>query len=359
LDDLISDIEGNGSQGNGTYLDCSALDPDKVYLVGTLTPSSTEADVIVSLDDPTLYCAGLTGSESGKITVSDNGYAIVISPNGVEATQVVQDALIRIPTPDDKGEWDFPTNLKDNDPVIAPMRAGAAGLFLKHDGSTDEIYYPEGPIGAIYSSETGDTAYFSNPDDLTFMGAMPNGTLLMYKDSSLYVIDTDLNQTALTPPDNGVYTFENTARSFTNAETGNQSAWILVQDSTFKNERRWSIDLVTLEVTDDGAFADAPSYVDLRTPVNDDDEPIRGKFKKLDGSGSLVQIAYYNAPPPGATNDITLNIHESLVIKRPIGSSSEESVILHSDAEYSGTYEWRKETWPTAHVFSGELLTGQ
>lgn len=362
FDDFVDGA--TNSNGKGGYLDCTALDPDKVYLVGVISPNNSETEVLVNLDNPGEYCIGLTGTEANRIVISESGTAIIApeSESGNNfATNLVQDSFTTIPA-GNKSEWEWPSNITINDTQVAELFTDSYSLFLKQDGSkSPELYYGDDneEIGSpVYSSKTGETPYYSNPSSLLLMGVMADGSLLMYKDSDLFIVNPTFEVTQLEIPNNSQYLYERTSRTFINAD-GHPAVWVLAQDTNFRNERRLSIDLETLTVTDDGLFASVPDYVDPRITEKTDDTPLRGTYKKLDGQGNLVQLAYYKSQPPGTTNDFTRDLYDSLIIKRPIASSSEESKILHSDVEYDGTYSWRQENWPVAHVFSGRLVTGQ
>lgn len=371
LDELISDIEGNGNgNGNtGTYLDCSALDPQKVYLIGVVSPNDPTTNVIVDLDDPTNYCLGLTGDEGNRIVISESGQAIVVIDDDSGewfATKIVQESYDSIPDGIGGYLWGWPqTDRTTNDLPVAELFTQTNILFLRQDGSmADEIYYPltytsnTDSTGPTYSTETGDTPYFDNPNGYELMGTMGDGSLLMSLGSALYLITPDFTEIALDIPDDAEYSFERTSRVFTNS-AGNAAVWVLAQDTNFTNDRRLSIDLVTHEVTDDGLFAAVPDYVDPRTQENPEDSPIIGSRKKLDGQGNLVQIAFFLETPPGSNADVSDKYFQYLVIKRPVASSNQESEILVSDADYDGDFTWQLESWPTAHVYGGVLATGQ
>src|SRR5262245_29639048 len=71
LDNIIDDSNGGGGGGgggSGSYLDCSALDPKKVYLRGSVGP-----EVIVNLDNPREYCTGLDTYLDTRFTISNSG----------------------------------------------------------------------------------------------------------------------------------------------------------------------------------------------------------------------------------------------------------------------------------------------
>ena len=371
LDGTTGNNNGGGNVGAGEItLDCAALDPTKVYMIGYLAPNAHETSVIVSLDGsyPPRFCPGLSGVETGRVTITDGGYPIIPSPDGQSIDKLVADPLFKKENPGGNPRyiWEYPTDLRANDEAIAPMQTAPNNFYLKHDGSADEIYYAV-HRGPVYSTKSSTSVYYANPNKLLLLGVMPNGMLLMYSDpipednldSMLYVVDTDLNEIVLTSPDNERRTFEHTARAFLNTTNGHQSAWIIATDNEFRNERRWSIDLESLIVTDDGAFAVAPDYVDLRTPIGEGTGPIKGRYKKLDGNGNLVQLAYYNSPPPGSDKDITQPNYESLIIQRPLESSGAGSTILYSDAIYDGDFNWRHESSPIPHIYSGFVITGQ
>ncbi len=50
------------------YLDCSNLDPDKVYLHGTLGEGASYLDALTDPANPTLFCVGFETTRAGTIT---------------------------------------------------------------------------------------------------------------------------------------------------------------------------------------------------------------------------------------------------------------------------------------------------
>lgn len=371
-DNGLSSTPGNSSSNNSssvsgndgvapsiTYLDCSNLDPKKVYLLGSMSPSNGKF-ALVDVDDPTTFC---TGFYSGTgLFISDQGY-LSVQYNADLDGQVYkfkQDALV-VEASGAGWNWKYPDNYEDNDESLFVPAAPTYDLYAIYDEATgsDIFYYQHYDQGVVYSSATGTDVYYSNPDDLSIIAVLPDGTLLMDKGTDLYIVDPELNQVKLTLPDAEEHFYVRASRLYINPVTGKEHLWIGVQDAEFMNDRRWSINTETWEIIDEGLFAALPEIIDPAPHINSNAaQPVRGKHRKIDGSGNLIQVGDYLLPPPDAVGDISSVYYNSVVVRRPIASSGEETTILHSDAEYPGDFNWKIQPLPFVHIFSGYLVTG-
>lgn len=354
---------GNGAAPSLTYLDCSNLDPKRVYLLGTLSPGNA-IFALVDVDDPTTFCVGFVGHEGADgLSMSEQGHLIGQYTNneGRHVSKLNQEALL-VETTDDSWNWEYPEDSSSNDDSLFVPADVTYHFYLKYDESigSDVYYYQRYETGPVYLNTAGSEVYYDNPDNLSMISVLSDGTLLMDKDTDLFVIDPELNKIQLTLPDAEEHFYERTSRSYLDSATGNEHIWIIVQDAEFMNDRRWSINTETWEVLDDGLFAALPEMVDPAQYINPNtSKPLRGKYKKIDGNGNLIQVSDYLSPPPNAVGDINSPSYSSVLLRRPIASSGEEATILHSDAEYPGDFQWKTEPLPFVHIFSGVLVTGK
>lgn len=320
--------------------------------------------MLVDVDNPTLFCVGFVGHEiADGLSLSEQGHLVgqYTNNDGRRVYKLNPEALV-VETTNNSWNWEYPEDSSSNDEYLFTAADVTYHFHMRYDVTTssDVIYYQEYEQGVVYSNITGTDAYYNNPDDLSLLTVLSDGSLLMDKDTNLYIVDPELNQIQLTLPDTDPHFYERTSRSYVNTDTGQEHIWIIVQDDEFMNDRRWSINTETWEVTDEGLFAALPEIVDPAQYINPNtSKPLRGKYKKIDDNGHLVQTAEYLSPPPDAAGDITNPAYSSVLLRRPIATSGTEAIILHSDAEYTGSFEWRTETLPFVHIFSGILVTGK
>jgi hypothetical protein len=162
--------------------------------------------------------------------------------------------------------------------------------------------------------------YYQPETPSIFLGVMPNGSLLLRayspsESTNLYLVDVDFTLIPLIPPVEEPHSFHPTAKAFIDPVTGNQSVWVVANNGNVLNpiESRWSIDLVTNTVTNDGVLTAIPE--DLTGGLD--------KSTKINGSGEVIQTAFY-------LDDLPSNNYW-VALKRGLESSDGETEILYSE----------------------------
>ncbi|WP_024461343.1 hypothetical protein [Marinimicrobium sp. LS-A18] len=354
------DENGAGGGGTGTAddinMDCSQLDPDAVYLVGTLQEGAGDRRALIDPTNPEAICTGFPdGIASGPLT--DMGHLIYVhhdnnvTADGGAAYRFVQDPL----TLDNEGlEWRYPLQPNSNDEAL--LFSESEQLFVHNDPdsasidvfqskllSLDKVVYRNSEEEPYYRLERFDVF----DSQVYMLGVTPDGSLLMGdSQTGLILVDSDKQLTRLTPAGTPPYRFKETSRLYIDPVTGNQSVWVVLEDfngpDTRSDWRRWSLDLATLTVTNEGLFAASPQEINRET-----DEI------KLGADGTLWQISY---SPLDSNDDLT-----SYLIRRPTVASGESSEVIYSDAyNPDDTLSWTRQARPFVRIdLSGELVSGQ
>ena len=135
-EEVDEEVEEGGFLGS-SYLDCSNLDPDKVYLHGTLSEGAAYLDALTDPENPTLFCVGFpTSTIDGVITEQGN---YIYSHDDTFYT-MNQDAMNQ-----DAGDSitdQYPENEVDNDTMLFTAKPNSCGVgIIKINPSNNDIYY--------------------------------------------------------------------------------------------------------------------------------------------------------------------------------------------------------------------------
>jgi hypothetical protein len=324
-------VQGGLVEGNLTYLDCSNLDPDKVYIYGYLQERSDGLNAITDPANPTQFCVGFTGLDNGEGIITEQG-TYIYSEN-LTFYLLNQEPLNDIGDSTERN-WQYPENVIDND--IGLFSATASGCsyigFMMMNPSNSDIYY-SCDSDAI-NTQTSEPYY--EYGDETPIAVTSDGSIL-FRDSptGLILVDESLNET-LIPVDEVATTTAQylAAKLYTHPVSGSESVWLLVEQIVLglAELSRWSLDLTTLEITDEGGYTDLPM-----------DTTGTNQGAKLDGNGELWQIGR--------------NGSFDMIIRRPILSSGTPTEVVYNEADDDGG-SWTTQETPFVRIFSDKLVTG-
>jgi hypothetical protein len=323
--------QGELVQGNLTYLDCSNLDPDKVYIYGYLQESTDGLNAITDPVNPTQFCVGFTGLDNGEGIITEQG-TYIYSEN-LTFYLLNQEPLNDIGDSTERN-WEYPENVIDND--IGLFSATASGCsyigFMMMNPSNGDIYY-RCESDAI-NTQTSEPYYEYSGE--TPIAVTSDGSIL-FRDSppsDLILVDESLNET-LIPVDEVATTTVRyiAAKLYTHPVSGSESVWLLVEQIVLglAELSRWSLDLTTLEITDEGGFTDLPS------------DTADNWGAKLDGNGELWQIQRTGS--------------FDMIIRRPLLSSGTPAEVVYTEADDDGG-SWTTQETPFVRIFSDKLVTG-
>lgn len=328
-------------------IDCTKLNPSKVYMLGTLSESSSEH--VLAIADPANpldFCIGLSYSYIYSAVISSAGKLIYANSNPSHFYQMVSDALVKVPNdetadPDDF-LWQYPSSTADNDTIIFTSHLGCGLQYIKLMPSTDRIYYS--CPNQIINTELVDSYYdLGSTYENSLLSVLPDGSLFVFTfEDKLKIVDPSRNETVLTMPLSIPNPVCKSARQFIDDQTKERKIWVECYDRDYYSSqdenlhRRYTINIATKNIQDDGVFSPAPNgargYLD-------------GKF---DGEGNLWQNGdmYPNNP--------SINV----VVKRPVKGKAAE--LIYTEASYTGTGDWRKDEKPFVRLknSNGLLITG-
>lgn len=342
LDEFIDNATGSSGGGGGgtpngeiTYLDCSALDPNKVYFVGTLRFGFAVQYAIIDPESPTrIFCVGFEAPT-----------AYLVSTNGV----IYDNAAIRRFLPDEltfsetEKVWAYPEFPQTDDASLSSRNVDS--IFLRNNTSVyfqveNRVYSTDQP----HSDE--DPPYYGNLDGHMHI-ITPDGGIVFSNDggNALFYVDPAFNRVQLALPVEGTYAFMS-ARMH-----GNDDVWIHVIDSD-NNDRRWNLHIPTQLVTDDGVFSSLPSNLSPATSSGVNGSEVRQDVAKMNSSGELVQMAV-DATEEGINNHVLLK--RSVTIT---GAPTRPTQVLLTDANYNGDLVWYNDALPYVHLYGGIVITG-
>lgn len=349
-DTLNNSNSGSGSGGNSppelTYLDCSNLDPDKVYLLGSFALSAG-LYALTDMEDPSRFCVGFPENSIAPV-ISETGSLIYRQRDvgNQSAMILVQETL---ETENTATNWNliYPAAPTANDIQLFDIAYRGIDMHVRLGAGNDEIYgsgtlLTDGEEPAVYLNGI---LYYQPDADSSLLGVMPNGSLLMRTSlpsgsPNLYLVDTSFNITQLTPPTEGQPHIHPTTKAFIDPDTGNQSVWIVASNGDIFNliESRWSIDLVTNTIADDGVLSATPANVFVGMD----------KSTRISGSGEIFQVATYQ----DALDDYWI------ILKRALESAGTETAIIYSEEgkELGGT-SWTSDQNPFVFILNN-LVTG-
>jgi hypothetical protein len=194
--------------------------------------------------------------------------------------------------------------------VLGPYHALACAIGLIMIDPDNNITYYSCPNNIIHTDASVPYYSLGNGD---LLSVLADGSMLVGEFDALRIVDTALVVTAITTP--GPLTVRYlTAKLIIDPVTSNPSVWLVVEDGA-KPLQRWSIDLTTLVVTDEGDFS--------AVPVNISEQNFSSK---LDGDGDLWQ-----------TGDDTTGTFIDVIIERPFSSSGVLATVVYTEADDDGS----------------------
>jgi len=284
-------------------LDCLNLDPNKVYLRGTLQEGAADKDAIIDPAEPTVFCLGLpTSIAAGQVS----GGGRYIHEDSLTIYSMV-------PEPFDKdafGDDVYPADPLANDTALVTSSATGCGISLVMINAANNIVYYSCPNNTINTDAS--VPYYSLGNG-NLLSVLADGSMLVGEFDTLRIVDTGLVETPITlavPVTAGFYT----ARLFTDPVSSNPSVWVVMYDGA-NPLQRLSIDLTTLAVTNDGEFSAVP------VDISENNSTV-----KLDSEGNLWQMG-----------DDTTGAFIDVIIKRPILSSGLASTVVYTEADDDGS----------------------
>jgi len=285
-------------------LDCSNLDPGKVYLRGTLLEGTAGRDAIIDPADPTNFCLGLPYGERADGQVSGSGkyiHAEALTIYSMEPEPFDTDSL---------GNQVYPANPLANDTALLTTTAPFCGIGVIMNNPDNNITYYSCPSNTIHTEAS--VPYYDLVNG-ALLSVLADGSMLVGEFYTLKIVDTALVETTITTPGPTTVRYL-TARLFIDPITSNPSVWVVVANDT-NPLQRWSIDLTTLVVTNDGDFSTVPANIMEQNYSN-----------KLDGNGDLWQIG---SDTTGSFIDV--------IIERPILSSGVPATVVYTEADDDGS----------------------
>ena len=287
------------------YLDCSNLDPAKVYLRGTLQEGLAGREAIIDPADPTTLCVGLPSGASADGQVTGGGRYIHDESQTIYS--MVQELF-------DRDAFDaevYPATPLANDTALLTTTAAACGIGLIMNNAANNITYYSCPNNTIHTDAS--VPYYSLGNG-ELLSVLANGSMLIgeFNQLSIFGLNPTFTETPLNTGAVGVSYL--TARLFIHPITTNPSVWVVMDDGA-GTLQRLSIELTTFMVTNDGDFTAAP--VNITEQDNS---------SKLDGDGNLWQMG-----------DDTTGVFIDVIIERPILSSGVPSSVVYTETDDDGS----------------------
>ena len=182
---------GGGSGGSSlvnlsSTLDCQDLDPDKVYVFGTLSGRVVEAFALADPDKTSSFCVAFPSLGiplDTEAVISSSGNIIYHNRGDAAFYSMVPDIIFRA----SNGELRYPLFPSSNDGLVA-QDLPVIGTLLEQmvsipSNNEDEIFYKHDTTRDIYSSLSNEV-YYTNPNRHELIGALENGSLILF--SSLF-----------------------------------------------------------------------------------------------------------------------------------------------------------------------------
>ena len=295
-------LPASATSGN---LDCSNLNPNRVYLRGTLQEGFAGRDAIIDPADPTSFCLGLPIGSAADGQVSGNGkyiHAEALTIYSMEPEPFDTDVF---------GNEFYPATPLANDTALLTTTAPACGIGLIMNNPDNNVTYYSCPNNTIHTEASVPYYNLGNSD---LLSVLADGSMLLGLFDTLRIVDTLLVETPIATPGPATVRYL-TAKLYDDPITLNPSVWLVVDDGT-NPLQRWSIDLTTLAVTNDGDFSAAPPNI---TEQN--------FSSKLDGNGDLWQTGF----------DFTAVPTADVIIRRPILSSGAPATVVYTEANDDNT----------------------
>ena len=308
---------GNSTKPPLTYLNCDALDPDKIYLLGSLTPpGDSPLYAIIDIEDPTDFCVALD-NKALSYHISDGGELFYKRYQDNQIFKFVQEPL----GTNSDNNWRYPSDsvIRANEvPIMFARNEADEYLAMRFNPETgaNDFYHVDSQDGGfdweIYVNEET-IAYVSLDNWRRIYGVFPDGSLILSSSTRLFFLDTNKITTELDNPVEGQWYVIGKPRIYNDSETGSPRAWIMVTNDD-SEERRWSFDPSTLTLNDEGTYSEIPTG--LEENITD--------TRVFDTAGNLIQTVLIN-------NDSSPDPY--FIIRRSLVSSGEGTVILRGDTD--------------------------
>ncbi|TRX55712.1 hypothetical protein FNN08_08770 [Thalassomonas sp. M1454] len=296
-------------------LDCNALDPNKIYLLGTLQ-ENTRYYGIVDPSNPHDFCVGLIKdhliegqiASTGRYLYSDSGF-----PNKNFYAFMYQEI-----SRDDNGYWVYPDANLSDEVIIHTAKAEGCGFsrMLVVPGIEELVY--SCPNRTFYD-QTGNEIYDTGTTSINrLLAVFPDGGLLVFTaEKGIIYVDANLDETVLNMPYAYDWTYYSGARQFIAPESGDTKVWLAYYKSNtnVNDSIRLTINLSTMEVLEDGYFSDMPSGYNADIDTS-----------KLDLEGNLWQIAYHQD-----------DRDKRIIVKRPVASSGRQAKVIYNHETLEGS----------------------
>jgi len=300
-------------------IDCSNLDPQKVYIFGSLQEDE-HLYAIADVEDATNFCVGFDEEYTYKGVVNSTG-------NYIYAVSSFADEPILSLTPEEltkdiDGMWVYPPLASLNDTVLfTPPNDGCGLSTIEVQPDSEEIYYscPNRIVNTTRAQPYFDIG--SNAEN-KILTVLPDGGMLLVDDpEGIKYVDPNQNEVLLTMPYDSRYIFGN-AKQFIDSSTGNLSVWVAVATnlaefygaSGERREelfRRLKVNITTMVVVDEGGFMPLPSGF------------VASYFEgEFDGDGNLYQ-------PGRAIEDLD----DDWVVKRGIKTGNTISATVYKESD--------------------------
>lgn len=339
------DRGSNVSDLDLTYMNCNSLDPGKVYVMGPIGPNPyslySSKMVITDPEDPSVFCLGFPGNDSsdGRRAYIDNTGQVYFGFSGT-IYSFVADELTR----DEDNQVVYPDLPVENDVLIhdSPEECGYLSLLEFNPVNNSRYHYQCDFEREIHSDST-DFFYVDTENPTDLLATFPDNSVLINPSFEyLSVIRPDNSVVELTLPESSmpVRRYEG-SRYFTSDDSS--GFWLIViyynQTTGEEYAGRWSIDIDTLTVTDDGLFSEKLSEVESTY-----------NRTELDSAGNMYQIHFIPGSTQGGMG----------VMKRYLVSSGNptESVFSMGFHGENSDDDWRDGNELYGTVSSGSLVTG-
>lgn len=328
-------------------LDCTKLNPSKVYILGNLDDSSS-THAIADPANPMDFCIGLPHTYVHTAIISNEGKLVYTTSNGPHFYQMTPDVLTKVSNEETSDPndliWQYPLSSINNDTIkfTSPLALDCGLQTFKLMPQSNDLYY-SCPNQIIHTESIAYYYDIGNSSENVLLSVLTDGSLLVFTfEEKLKIVDPSRNETVLNMPSSIPEPVCASARTFVDDQTKENKIWVECYDRYYyssKDEnlhRRYTIDIATKHIQDDGVFSPIPNgargYLD-------------GKF---DGEGNLWVVGDMGPSDP------FINI----VAKRPMKGKAAE--IVYAESSLTSTGDWRKEESPSLRLknSSSLLITG-
>lgn len=293
-------------------LDCNALDPNKVYLHGTLSEGSSR-DALVDPLNPTSFCTGFGGNVSGSVISQDGSY-IYTTSNAIYKFRQDEFAYSA-----ETGSFTYPENPTANDDTLHSPEMSSCGigtLFISADLADIVFSCPNSVLHTL------DESPYYDLGNMRALTRLSDGSLLLNDFGDLIIRKPDATLVSPVVPA-GAQTIIEAKIHFD--QDGNELVWLAVNYDNGE-VHRWRLDVATEQVTDEGAFAAIPSGV------------TGSHSGKFNGNGIYFSVGRIEL--------------DDVIMKQPLASSGEVSEVIYTEANDPGGNA------PYVKIHGSPLVTG-